>query len=116
MDTQLLVGYELYTSYGYSKIPEGEFPRYSMKAQQVANYHCSNRITLETITQTNQLGICELADFFFGKSQMKNGKALTGFKNGEYSESYGDTDEKLVEDETDIIAYYFTSEQKYRGV
>lgn len=116
MDTQLLVSYEFYTSMGYKEIPEGEFPRYSMKAQQSANYHCSNRITSGTITQTNQLGICELADFFYAKNQTKNGKTLTGFKNGEYSESYGDTDEKLVEDETDIIAYYFTSEQKYRGV
>lgn len=115
-DYILLVDYAFYSSVGYTKIPEAEFPRYSIKAQQVANYHCFNRISPDTITTTNKLGICELAEFYFDKSKTNNGKVLSGFNNGGYSENYSDVNEKLVEDESDIIAHYFTNEQKYRGV
>lgn len=124
----MLVTHDKYAQCGYAIVPAEVFPRYQAMAEADVDIYCQGRVTPENITAMNTYGVCELIDLYYigNNSQSDAAKAkqvVTGFRNGEYSETYlgnrasdeatASPDRKNVDD---IIYTYFTPDQRWRGI
>ena len=109
----MYVDYVIYTSLGYSKVPETEFIRWSIMAEQTVRMYTQNRITDEDITEINQRGVCEIIDMFYADAQPESQKVVS-FSSGKYSETYLQP-ETLDQQINKTMRIYFTADQLWRG-
>jgi len=112
----MLVSLAEYTERGYATCPPSEFTRYELMAEQRVMRYTQGRAAAN-ITDENIYGVCELIELLYADTNgsLQTG-AVTSFSNSRYSESYATPTAKSVDERAaDIIANYFTAEQRWRG-
>ena len=126
------ITHEDYTELGYAAVPKPQFPRYEARAELTVRKYTFDRVTdmagESRLAEMNRRGMCELVELYYLADNPRSTEAqarqvITGFRNKDYSETYlgsdrGDQQTAAPAQLTvaDIIATYFTPEQRYRGV
>jgi hypothetical protein len=118
----MYVTYDQYTAMGYYAIPEYDFPRWALKAEQTVRSNTFDRITDENITELNRAGVCEIAETLYAVKRVlavnEAGQIVSSYTNHKYAESYVTPAEAQAAFDrlmADILDIYFTPEQLYRG-
>ena len=136
----MYVTHEEYTRLGYDTVSEDKYPRYAVMADQTVRRYTQNRISVADMNpptsakkdvrytaETNRRGVCELVDLFFLQNNPSSDAAVAkqpvaSYSNRNYSENYampsydGGAVATIDQQVADVIATFFTAEQKWRGV
>ena len=112
----MFVTYDEYTALGYKAVSKADFDRYEAMAAQSVKLYTQDRVTAESLDETNKRGVCEIIDLM-QESTQTGGRTVSGFSNSRYSESYSAEQSKSVDTRVvDAISLYFTTDQTWRGI